>query len=293
MKKKFSEKVIEFLLFSAAILTLFVTIAIILVLFLESFHFFKNVSIVEFFTSKEWTPLFENKNYGILPLLSGTFLTSIIALLFAVPIGLTIAIYLNEYAKPSVRKNVKPLLELLAAVPTVVYGFFALVIVTPLLQKIIPGLAGFNALSPGIVMGIMIIPLITSMSEDALNAVPKYLKEAAYGIGSTRFQTAIRVAVPAASSGILASIILAISRAIGETMIVAIAAGQQPRLTLNPLVPIETITTYIVQVSLGDVPHNSLEFQTIFAAGITLFIFTFILNNISFYVRKKFREKYE
>jgi len=293
MKKKFSEKVIEFLLFSAAILTLFVTIVIILVLFLESFHFFKNVSIVESFTSKEWTPLFENKNYGILPLLSGTFLTSIIALLFAVPIGLTIAIYLNEYAKPSVRKNVKPLLELLAAVPTVVYGFFALVIVTPLLQKIIPGLAGFNALSPGIVMGIMIIPLITSMSEDALNAVPKYLKEAAYGIGSTRFQTAIRVAVPAASSGILASIILAISRAIGETMIVAIAAGQQPRLTLNPLVPIETITTYIVQVSLGDVPHNSLEFQTIFAAGITLFIFTFILNNISFYVRKKFREKYE
>lgn len=293
MKKKFSEKIIEFLLFSAAILTLFVTIAIILVLFVESLYFFKNVSIVEFFTSKEWTPLFENKKYGILPLLSGTFLTSIIALLFAVPIGLTIAIYLNEYAKPVVRKNVKPLLELLAAVPTVVYGFFALVIVTPLLQKIIPGLAGFNALSPGIVMGIMIIPLITSMSEDALNAVPKYLKEAAYGIGSTRFQTAVRVAVPAASSGILASIILAISRAIGETMIVAIAAGQQPRLTLNPLVPIETITTYIVQVSLGDVPHNSLEFQTIFAAGITLFVFTFILNNVSFYIRKKFREKYE
>lgn len=293
MKKKFSEKIIEFLLFSAAILTLFVTIAIILVLFVESFYFFKNVSIVEFFTSKEWTPLFENKKYGILPLLSGTFLTSIIALLFAVPIGLTIAIYLNEYAKPAVRKNVKPLLELLAAVPTVVYGFFALVIVTPLFQKIIPGLAGFNALSPGIVMGIMIIPLITSMSEDALNAVPKYLKEAAYGIGSTRFQTAIRVAVPAASSGIIASIILAVSRAIGETMIVAIAAGQQPRLTLNPLVPIETITTYIVQVSLGDVPHNSLEFQTIFAAGITLFVFTFILNNVSFYIRKKFREKYE
>jgi len=293
MKKIYSEKIIESLLFFATFLTLLITISIILVLLIQSFAFFKNVSIVEFLTAKEWTPLFDKKSYGILPLLSGTFFTSIVALAFAVPVGLTIAVYLNEYAKPGIKRNVKPLLELLAAVPTVVYGFFALVFVTPLLQKIIPNLSGFNSLSPGIVMGIMIIPMITSMSEDALSAIPKYLKEAAYGIGSTRFQTAMRVAIPAASSGILASIILAVSRAIGETMIVAIAAGQQPRLTLNPLVPIETITTYIVQVSLGDVPHNSLEFRTIFAAGFMLFLFTFILNNISFYIRKKFREKYE
>jgi len=292
MKYNVKEKIIESFLSFAAILNLFITVSIILVLLIESVSFFKSISIIEFLTSKEWTPLFDKKSYGILPLLCGTFLTSIIALLFAVPVGLSIAVYLSEYAHPVFKRNVKPLLELLAAVPTVVYGFFALVIVTPLLQKIIPGLAGFNALSPGIVMGIMITPMITSMSEDALSIVPKYLREAAYGIGSTRFQTATRVAIPAASSGILASIILAISRAIGETMIVAIAAGQQPRFTLNPLVPIETITTYIVQVSLGDVPHNSIEFKTIFVAGITLFVFSFILNNVSFYIRKKYREKY-
>jgi len=221
------------------------------------------------------------------------FLTSFIAIGVALPIGLTIAVYLSEYAPKRFRNFIKPALELLAAVPTVVYGFFALTVVTPFLQQIIPGMSGFNSLSAGIVMGVMIIPIISSLSEDALNAVPYSLREASYGMGSTRLQTAFKVAVPAASSGIIVSIILAISRAIGETMIVAIAAGQQPRFTANPLVPIETLTAYIVQVSLGDVQHDSIEYRTIFAAGITLFAFTFILNNISHWVKNKYREKYE
>jgi len=256
-------------------------------------NFFKEVSIVEFLTDTQWTPLFANKHFGILPLLTGTLLVSFIAIGFALPVGLSIAIYLNEYASKKFRNIIKPLLELLAAVPTVVYGFFALTIVTPFLQNFIPNLGGFSSLSAGLVMGIMIIPFISSLSEDALNAVPNSLREAAYGMGSTRFQTAFKVTIPAATSGIIVSIILAISRAIGETMIVAIAAGQQPRLTLNPLVPIETITAYIVQVSLGDVPHGSVEYRTIFAAGIALFIFTFILNNISYFIKKKFQEQYD
>lgn len=293
MIRKTKESLIEkFLLFSAFI-TILTTAGIILVLTLETFKFFKEVSIWEFLTDKEWTPLFTNKHFGILPLLSGTFLTSFIAIAVALPVGLSIAIYLSEYAPKKFREYIKPALELLAAIPTVVYGFFALTVVTPFLQKLIPGMSGFNSLSAGIVMGIMIIPIISSLSEDALNAVPKTLREGAYGMGSTRLQTAFRVTIPAASSGIVVSVILAISRAIGETMIVAIAAGQQPRLSLNPLVPIETLTAYIVQVSLGDVPHNSLEYRTIFAAGITLFIFTFALNSISQWIKNKFREKYE
>tara|TARA_B110000902_G_scaffold54318_1_gene63107 strand:+ start:1670 stop:2356 length:687 start_codon:yes stop_codon:yes gene_type:complete len=228
-----------------------------------------------------------------MPLVCGTLLTTTIALVVALPTGLTIAIYLSEYAPQKMRNILKPLLELLAAVPSVVYGFFALMVVSPFLKTIFPNISGFNALSAGIVMGIMIIPFVSSLSEDALRAVPKSLRESSYALGSTRLQTSYRVMVPAASSGIVVSVILAFSRAIGETMIVAIAAGQQPRLTFNPLVPIETITAYIVQVSLGDVPHGSLEYKTIFAAGMTLFVFTFILNNISFLVRKKFREEYE
>ena len=248
---------------------------------------------MNFLTDTQWTPLFARKHYGIMPLIAGTLLTTIIATSVALPIGVTIAIYLSEYAPKKLRNTLKPLLEILAAVPTVVYGFFALMVVTPFLQKLIPSLAGFNSLSAGIVMGIMIIPFVSSLSEDALSAVPKSLRNASYGLGATRFQTAFKVMVPAASSGIIVSVILAFSRAIGETMIVAIAAGQQPRLTLNPLVPIETITAYIVQVTLGDVPHGSIEYNTIFAAGLTLFIFTFILNNISFWIRKKYREEYE
>jgi phosphate transport system permease protein len=293
MQQRYKELVIEkFLLFSALI-TILTTIGIILVLAIEAFKFFSEVSAFEFLTETEWTPLYTIKKYGILPLLSGTFITSFIAILVALPIGLTIAVYLSEYAPKKFRNSIKPMLELLAAVPTVVYGFFALTVVTPFLQQFIPGMSGFNSLSAGIVMGIMIIPIISSLSEDALNSVPYSLREASYGMGSTRLQTAFRVAVPAASSGIVVSVILGISRAVGETMIVAIAAGQQPRLTMNPLVPIETLTAYIVQVSLGDVQHNSIEYRTIFAAGITLFVFTFALNTISHWVKNKYREKYE
>jgi phosphate transport system permease protein len=290
MKK---EKIIEGLLKFSALVTILTTVGILYVLLSESIAFFREVSIWEFITDKEWTPLFVNKHFGIMPLVAGTLLTTFIAISVALPIGITIAIYLSEYAHKRFKKIVKPLLEILAAVPTVVYGFFALTVVTPFLQSIIPSMSGFNALSAGIVMGIMIIPYVSSLSEDALSAVPKELRNGSYAMGSTRLQTAFKVMVPAASSGIIVSVILAFSRAIGETMIVAIAAGQQPRLTMNPLVPIETITAYIVQVSLGDVQHNSIEYRTIFAAGITLFIFTFILNNIGFYIRKKYREQYE
>ncbi len=287
------EILIEKFLLVSALITILTTIGIVGVLAIEAFKFFKEVSIIEFFTDTEWTPLFTNKRYGILPLLSGTLLTSFIAILVALPIGLIIAIYLSEYAPRKFRNYIKPSLELLAAVPTVVYGFFALTVVTPFLQQLIPGMSGFNSLSAGFVMGIMIIPIISSLSEDALNAVPKSLREASYGMGSTRLQTALKVTVPAASSGIVVSVILAISRAVGETMIVAIAAGQQPRFTFNPLVPVETLTAYIVQVSLGDVQHNSIEYRTIFAAGITLFVFTFILNSVSHWLKNKYRERYE
>lgn len=293
MDIKLKEKIIEKVLAACALITVLTTVGIILILAIEAVGFFRKVSIVEFLTSTKWTPLFTQKNYGILPLLSGTFLTTLIAIAVALPVGLTIAVYLNEYASKSLRKVLKPLLEILAVVPTVVYGFFALMIVTPFLKSFVPELSGFNAISPGIVMGIMIIPFVSSLSEDALSSVPNSLRQASFGMGSTKFQTAFRVMVPAASSGIIVSAILAISRAIGETMIVAIAAGQQPRFTFDPTVPIETITAYIVQVSMGDVPHGSLAYQTIFAAGITLFIFTFILNNISYWVKAKYQQKYE
>lgn len=287
------EKIIEGLLLLCAAISILTTVGILWVLISESSVFFTRVPITEFLFDTQWTPLFADKHFGILPLISGTLLTSFIAILVALPIGLTIAVYLNEYAPKRFRLAIKPVLEILAAIPTVVYGYFALMVITPFLQQIFPQMAGFNALSPGIVMGIMIIPMISSLSEDALYAVPTSLREASYGIGATRFQTSFKVLVPAASSGIIVSVILAISRAVGETMIVAIAAGQQPRLTLNPFVPVETITTYIVQVSLGDVVQGSLEYQTIFAAGIALFVLTLILNNISFYIKKKFQEKYE
>src|SRR5688572_14871603 len=290
---RLKEKLIEFLMMACSFITVLTTISIIIILAIDSFEFFQEVSIKEFFTSKQWTPLFSEKHFGILPLLMGTLLTTTIAILVAVPLGLVIAVYLNEYASPKFTAIVKPVLETLAAIPTVVYGFFALQFVTPLLQSFIPGLAGFNALSPGLVMGIMIIPYITSLSEDALRAVPSSLREASYGMGATKFQTAFRVMIPAASSGIIVSIILAISRALGETMIVAIAAGQEPKLTFDPRESVETITTYIVQVSMGDVPQDSLEYKTIFAAGLTLFVFTFILNTASFFIRKRFQNKYE
>ncbi|MBL7870920.1 MAG: phosphate ABC transporter permease subunit PstC [Cyclobacteriaceae bacterium] len=291
--KRTAEKVIESGLALSGLITLLTTLGIIWVLVTESIGFFSEVSIVDFLFDTQWTPLFTQKHYGILPLLSGTFLTTSIAILVAVPLGVIIAVYLSEYAPYKFRITVKPLLELLAAVPTVVYGFFALTVVTPFLQSFIPGVSTFNALSAGLVMGIMIIPMISSLSEDALQALPKSLREASFGMGATRFQTAFKVAVPAASSGIIVSVILAIARAIGETMVVAMAAGQQPQLTLDPREGVETITAYIVQVSLGDVPHGSLAYKTIFAAGITLFAFTFLLNNISYWLKKKYQEKYE
>jgi len=291
--RKTKELIIQKSLLTSALITIAITLGIIAVLSIEAVNFFREVSIFDFFTDTQWTPLFANKHYGILPLLTGTLLTSFIAICVALPIGLSISIYLSEYAPKSFRKTVKPLLELLAAVPTVVYGFFALIVVTPFLQGIIPGLSSFNSLSAGIVMGIMIIPYISSISEDALHAVPNALRQASFGMGATKLQTAFKVAVPAASSGIIVSIILAISRAIGETMIVAVAAGQQPRLTLDPTVPVETITAYIVQVSLGDVQHGSIEYRTIYAAGITLFVFTFLLNTLSYRIRKKFQSRYE
>jgi phosphate transport system permease protein len=291
--KRSGEIIIEKLLAFSGLVTILTTIGIIWVLISESWGFFSDVPLSDFLFDTEWTPLFTQKRYGILPLLTGTLLTTMIAIITAVPIGIVIAVYLSEYAHKSFRKSVKPALEILAAVPTVVYGFFALTVVTPFLQSFIPSLGTFNALSAGLVMGIMIIPVISSLSEDALYAVPKSLREASYGMGATKFQTAFKVVVPAASSGILVSIILGIARAVGETMIVAVAAGQQPNLTLDPRNSVETITAYIVQVSLGDVQHGSMEYKTIFAAGITLFIFTFLLNNVSYIIKKKYQEKYE
>lgn len=290
---RIKESLIERLLLFCSLLSVFTTIGIILILFFETFEFFKEVPIVQFLTDTQWTPLFVKKHFGILPLLAGTFLTTLIAVGVAVPVGLISAIYLSEYSSLRVRNIVKPLTEILAAVPTVVYGYFALLFVTPLLKKIIPGLSGFNALSAGLVMGIMIIPLVSSLSEEAMRAVPRGLREGAYALGSSRWQVALRIVLPAALSGISAAFILAISRAIGETMIVAIAAGQQPKLTLNPLIPVETITAYIVQISLGDTPFGTLEYRTIFACGMTLFIITFILNIISFKLKKRFQEVYE
>ncbi len=291
--RQITEWMIERLLMGCSLLSVLTTAGIIYVLMSETVGFFQAVPWTKFIFDAQWTPMFTQKHYGIWPLLSGTFLTTVIALIVAVPIGLISAIYLSEYASSRLRNTVKPLLEILAAVPTVVYGYFALLFVTPLLRSFIPGLSGFNALSAGLVMGIMIIPLVASLSEDAMNAVPMSLREGAYALGARKIQVAFSIVFPAALSGITAAIILAISRAVGETMIVAIAAGQQATLTLNPLVPVETITAYIVQISLGDTPYGSLEYKTIFVCGMTLFVITFFLNMISFHLKKKFREVYQ
>ena len=286
------EFVIERVLFLCAAASVLVTVGIIVVLAWETTGFLREVPILEFLTGTVWTPLFADQQFGILPLVTGTLLITGIAMLVALPTGLLSAIYLSEYAPSHLRRVVKPTLEVLAGVPTVVYGYFALLFVTPILQTLIPGLAVYNALSPGIVMGIMILPLVSSLSEDALHAVPNGLREGAYALGATRMQAALRVVVPAALSGISASFILAASRAIGETMIVAIAAGGEPRFTLNPLVPVETMTAYIVQVSKGDTPTGTLEYRTIFAVGMVLFLMTFLLNLLSDRLRRRFREEY-
>jgi len=292
MSTRALEWIIERLLFLCAALSVLTTAGIIMVLAVETYEFLQEVSIVEFLTGTEWTPLFANRHFGVLPLVAGTMLVSTIALVVALPMGVLTAVYLSEYAPAGFRRVVKPILEILAGVPTVVYGYFALTFVTPLLQTFLPGLSGFNALSPGLVMGLMILPLVSSLSEDAMRAVPNGLREGSYALGASRMQTALKVVVPAAFSGITAAFILAASRAIGETMIVAIAAGQQPRLTANPFVPIETMTAYIVQVSLGDTPQGTIEYRTIFAVGMLLFVMTFGLNLISTWLRERFREEY-
>jgi phosphate transport system permease protein len=263
------------------------TVGIVAVLLGETVGFFREVSFAQFFGDTQWTPLFAEKHFGIWPLLTATLLTTVIAVVTALGLGLLAAIYLSEFAPERLRRVLKPLLEILAGVPTVVYGYFALTFVTPLLQKFIPGLAGFNALSPGLVMGVMILPIIASLSEDALYAVPASLREGAYALGASRLSAIFRVILPSAFSGIAAAVILGVSRAVGETMIVAIAAGQQPRLTLDPRVPIETLTAYIVQVSLGDTPTGTLEYRTIFAVGMTLFLMTLALNLVAFRLRSR------
>jgi phosphate transport system permease protein len=292
MRPRRLERLIELALLLSAVLSVLTTAGIIIVLAVETFEFLRDVPLVEFLTGTEWTPLFAAPRFGVLPLVAGTLLVSAIAMAVALPMGLLSSIYLSEYAPENLRRVVKPVLEVLAGVPTVVYGYFALLFVTPLLQRVFPQMSGFNALSPGIVMGIMILPLVSSLAEDAMRAVPQGLREGAYALGATRMQTALQVVVPAAFSGITAAFILAVSRAVGETMIVAIAAGQQPRLTGNPFVPLETMTAYIVQVSLGDTPQGTLEYRTIFAVGMLLFLMTFGLNLASTWLRERFREEY-
>lgn len=286
------EIVIESGLFLAALVSVAATVTILAVLLWESFGFFKTVPLLDFLTDTLWTPLFDNPHYGILPLLAGTVVTSLVGLFVAIPLGTVSAIYLSEFASPRLRETIKPVLELLGAVPTVVYGYFALLVVTPAFQKLWPDLPGFNMLGPGIVIGIMILPLVISLSEDAMRAVPMVLREGSYAMGATHLQTAWRVVVPAATSGIVAAYVLGISRAVGETMVVAIAAGQNPNLTWNPLEPAATITAYIVQVALGDLPHGSIGYQSIFAAGLVLAVMTFGFNMLGHVMRKRFREVY-
>jgi phosphate transport system permease protein len=290
--RKTRDRIIELILMSAGLVAVFTTIAIVFILFYESSYFFEHVSIKDFITDTMWTPLFADARYGILPLVSGTLTVTGVAILVAIPVGTIIAIYLSEFAPHQLRESVKPVLELLGAVPTVVYGYFALLMVTPLLQKVWPELPGFNMLSAGLVIGLMIVPYVASVSEDAMRAVPKYMREGSYAMGATKLQTALRVVVPGAFSGLAAAYILGISRAVGETMVVAIAAGMMANLTFNPTEPAATITAYIVQVSLGDLPHDSIGYQSIFAAGLVLMLMTLVLNVIGFFLTRRFREAY-
>ncbi len=290
---KIVERIVIVIFGLFAFVSIATTAGIILTLASETFAFFQDVPLWRFLTDTEWTPLFTNPQYGIFVLLCGTFLTAIIAIIVALPIGLLSAIYLSEYAPPKLRAWLKPALEILAGVPTVVFGYFALLFVTPLLQNFIPQLEGFNALSAGLVMGIAIIPLVASISEDSISAVPQSLRQGAYAMGCTKKEVVTGVVIPAALSGIVASFILAISRAVGETMIVTVAAGQNPNLTLNPLVSVQTMTSFIVQVSLGDAPTGSLAYRTLFAVGTTLFVITLVLNIFSYWFVRRFREQYE
>src|SRR5512134_963874 len=292
VQRKRRERLIEGVLLLAACVSVFTTLGIVYILLKESVLFFSHVPLWSFLTDTQWTPLFDDAHFGIMVLLAGTVSSSAVALMIAIPLGTIIAIYLSEFAGHKTRETMKPLLELLSGVPTIIYGYFALLFVTPLLQKIFPELPGFNVLSAGLVMGIMIIPYVSSLSEDAMRAVPMSLREGSYAMGATRFQTAVKVVVPAALSGIASAYILGISRAVGETMILAVAAGMQPNLTLNPLEPAATITAYIVQVALGDLPHGSIGYQTIFAAGLMLMLLTLFFNLVGYWMRRRFREAY-
>jgi phosphate transport system permease protein len=284
------ERVIGWLLLGSGLVSIITTVGIVLSLFTETIHFFGRVSLREFFTETRWTPTFEPAHYGISPLLAGTFLIAAGSALVAVPLGLASAIYLSEYAPDRVRRVIKPVLELLAGIPTVVYGFFALTFVTPLLKHVIPSLDVFNALSAFITVGIMVTPMISSMSEDAMLAVPRSLREAAYALGATRLEVAVRVVLPAAFSGVMSSVILAVSRAIGETMIVALAAGATPKLTLNPLESIQTMTGYIAQVSQGDLEYGSPAYTSIYAVGMSLFVITLVMNLLARAITRRFQE---
>ncbi|RYZ66280.1 MAG: phosphate ABC transporter permease subunit PstC, partial [Proteobacteria bacterium] len=289
--RRFKEKAIEFVLFLAAASSVLVTIGIVGILVTESMPFFAHVSFWDFISDREWTPLFENAHYGIAPLLCGTFLATFIALVVAIPLGTVTAAYLSEYVSSGLREILKPVLELLAAIPTVVYGYFALLFVTPMLQKIFPDMGGFNILSAGLVIGVMIVPYVSSLSEDAMRSVPSHLREASFAMGASRFQTVFRIVIPSAFSGITSAYILAISRALGETMVVAIAAGMQPNLTLNPTQPAATITAFIVQVSMGDLPHGSVGYQSIYVAGLTLLSITLCFNIFGMWIRKRYQER--
>ncbi len=286
------ERIIAWLLGLSALVSILTTLAIAGILIYESIGFFAEVSIFQFLTESRWTPQFVDQHFGIWPLLAGTLLVTLIAALVALPLGLASAVYIGEYAPTRLRKWLKPGLELLAGVPTVVYGYFALTFVTPVLQSIIPGMEVFNALSAGIVVGIMIIPVVASLSEDAIRAVPRAMGEAAYALGATKIEVVLRVLVPGAISGIMASFILALSRAIGETMIVTLAAGATPRLTANPLESIQTMTAYIVQMSLGDIAQGSIVFKSIFAVGLLLFLMTLGMNLLANAIIRKYRERY-
>ena len=287
------EHAIKVLLAACAYVSVLTTFGIVFVLLFETINFFREVSIVEFFTSTTWSAAFANPQFGILVLASGTLLTTLIAIAVALPVGLLAAIFLSEYASPSLRRWLKPALEILAGVPTIVYGYFALTFVTPLLREtLFPSMTIFNALSAGLVMGVMIIPTIASVSEDAIHAVPRSLREGAYALGATQRETATRIVLPAALSGIVAATILGISRAVGETMIVAVAAGNLAQLATNPLESVQTMTAFIVQVASGDTPTGSLTYNTIFAVGSTLFVMTLVLNIVSYIFVRRYREAY-
>ncbi|MDZ7840685.1 MAG: phosphate ABC transporter permease subunit PstC [Gammaproteobacteria bacterium] len=292
MRRRILDRAMRVMLFLCAALSVFVTTAIVVILVRESWQFFQQVPLLEFLTGTQWTPVFADAQFGILPLLSATVQVAFLAMIIAIPLGTIMAIYLSEYAPDAVRETMKPALEMLEAVPTVVYGYFALLVMTPFLQKFIPGLAGINLLVPGIILGIMILPYVVSVSEDAMRAVPNSLREGAYALGMSRWQVALRVVVPGALSGITAAYILGMSRAVGETMVLAIAAGQNPNLTLDPREGAATITAYIVQMALGDLPHGSLAYSTIFSTGLVLFLITLLFNVIGFYLRRRFREAY-